>query len=101
MGFQIIFITAALIWLASIAACVIAWFVKPLWLSVILPLIALGIGYLGLTRFQVHASKTVNGELVWSFNSHWFFVATVVVALLTLACAIWKHRKAAPKTSAP
>jgi len=93
MGFQIIFIIAVLIWLASLAASVIACFVKRLWISAALSLFALAIGCLGLTRFQVHASKTVNGQVVWSFNSHWFFVATLALALLTLAYAIWKHRR--------
>ncbi len=92
MTFQLIAI-AALIWLASLAVCAVALFAKRLWISVILSLIALAIGYLGLTRFQVNASKTINGQVQWSFNSHWFFIATLVLAALTLAYSIWKHRK--------
>ena len=95
MGFQLILAIAALVWLASLAACAIAAFAKQLWISVILSVVALAIGYLGLTRFQVNASKTVNGQVQWSFNSHWFFVATLVLAGLTLVYTIWKHRRAA------
>lgn len=99
MGFQIILLTAAIIWLASIGACIIAWFVKRFWISLTLSLFALATGYLGLTHYQVNASKTVNGQLVWSFNSRWFFITTVVLAFLTLAYTIWKHRRANNATS--
>jgi heme/copper-type cytochrome/quinol oxidase subunit 2 len=99
MGFQTIFLTAALIWLASLAACLIAFFAKRFLTSLILCLSALAIGYLGLTHCQVNASKTVNGQLVWSLNSRWFFVATILLALLTLAYTIWKHRRANNGTS--
>lgn len=94
MTFQLLVAIAALIWLASLAACAIATFTKRLWLSVILSLIALVIGYLGITHFHITASKTVNGQVQWSFNSQWFFVATIVLSALTLAYSIWKHRKA-------
>ncbi|HWC59442.1 MAG TPA: hypothetical protein VHC44_07085 [Verrucomicrobiae bacterium] len=91
MTFQLLIVLAALIWLASLAS--LAAYVKPLWLSVLLSLLALAIGYLGLTRFQVNASKTVNSHVQWSFNSHWFFITTIVLAVLSLAYSIWKHRR--------
>jgi heme/copper-type cytochrome/quinol oxidase subunit 2 len=101
MTFQLLIALAALIWLASLAACAIAIFAKRLWISAILSLLALAIGYLGLTHFQVNASKTVNGQVQWSFNSRWFFIATVVLAAFALAYAIWKHRRTPPREAAP
>jgi hypothetical protein len=98
MTFQIIFLTSAILWLASLAACAIAFFARRFLTSLILCLTALAFGYLGLTHYQLKASKTVNGQLVWSLNSHWFFVATVILALLALAYTVWRHRKANPET---
>jgi hypothetical protein len=94
MGFLTICVVAALIWLSSIAACLIACLAKRLRTSLIFSLIALAIGYLGMTHFHITASRSVNGRVQWSFNSHWFFVATLVLAALTLAYTIWKFRKA-------
>jgi hypothetical protein len=96
MSFQLLAAAAALIWLASLGVCVIAFVAKRFLTSLILSLVALAIGYLGLTHFQINASKTVNGQLQWSLNSHWFFVATLILAALTLACTIWKHRMTKP-----
>lgn len=101
MTFQIIFLTSALLWLASLVACAIAFFARRFLTSLILCLTALAFGYLGLTHYQLKASKTVNGQLVWSLNSHWFFVATVVLSLLALAFTVWKHRKANHPIPAP
>ena len=95
MTFQFFIAIAVICWLASLAACVIAWFAKRFVVSLILCLTALAIGYLGLTRFHLSASKTVNGQVAWSFNSHWFFVGTLILAVLTLTYCLWKHRKRA------
>lgn len=94
MSFQILFLAAALIWLASLAVSAIALFAKRFLTSLILCLVALAMGYLGLTHFQINASQTVNGQLRWSLDSHWFFVTTLVLALLALTYTIWKHRRA-------
>jgi hypothetical protein len=62
--------------------------------------VALLLAYLGLTRIQFHASKTVNGQVVWSFNSKWFFVGALVLAGVSLSLALWNWRKAnRPSTS--
>lgn len=94
MTFQLLALIAVAIWLASLGVCVIAFFARRFLTSLILCLIALAIGYLGLTHFQINASQTVNGQLRWSLNSHWFFVTTVVLGVLTLALTVWKHRRA-------
>lgn len=49
---------------------------------------------LGLTRFHVSASKTVNGQLQWSFNSKWFFIVALVLAVVALVLTAWNWRKA-------
>ena len=96
----------AALWLISIAACVMAWRwsflgrANRFWASVVLSASALIVGYLGLTRFRVSGSKTVNGRVIWSFNSRWFFIATLILAAATLAYTVWKHRKSAPPTIA-
>ena len=100
MTFQLLIAIAAAVWLASIAACVIAAFIKRFSISLILCFAALACGYLGLTHFQVSASKTVNGHVVWSFNSRWFFIATLVLAALTLAYTVWKQRRSTPQSAA-
>jgi hypothetical protein len=101
MTFQVLIGIVAALWLSSLIACALAWrwsfvgnanrFVA----SIILCVAALIMGYLGLTRFHLTASQTVNGETQWSFNSRYFFIATVVLAALTLAYTIWKNRKPA------
>lgn len=99
MTFQTLIVIAAIFWLASLAVCVIAFFTKRFIVSLLLCLAALAVGYYGLTRFHFYGSKTVNGEVQWSFNSKWFFIATLVLAALTLVCTIWKHRKIATSNS--
>ena len=93
MTFQFFVAIAAICWLASLAACAVAMFTKRFVASLILCLIAFAIGYLGLTHIHLSASKTENGQVLWSFNSKWFFIATLVLAALTLVCTIWKHRR--------
>ena len=100
MTFQFLIGIIAALWLASIAAYVLAWrfsFVANRFAaSIILSVAALAMGYLGLTRFHVTASKTVNGQTQWAFNSRWFFIATLTLGALTLAYTIWKHRRTTP-----
>jgi len=93
MSFQLLIIAAAIFWLASLSICVIALFTKRFVIALILSLTALAIGYLGLTRFHASASQTVNGVVQWSINSRWFFIATLVLAALTLANTFWKNRR--------
>jgi hypothetical protein len=56
--------------------------------------VALLLAYLGLRRIQFHASRTVNGHVEWSFNSKWFFLGALVLAVISLALTLWSWRKA-------
>ena len=98
MTFNVLVGIAAMLWLLSIVACVLAlrWSSVPrrFWAAIILSGVALIIGYLGMTRFHIVASETVNGQLRWRFDSHWFFIATLVSAAFTLAYTLWKRTKA-------
>jgi hypothetical protein len=91
MTFQLFIGIVAALWLSSLVACALAW--RWSFAGTANRLAALAIGYLGLTHFHVTASKTVNGETQWSFNSRYFFIATLVLGALTLAYTLWKHRK--------
>jgi hypothetical protein len=103
MSFQILIGVVAALWLAGIAACVLAFrwsFLangRRFWPAAILSILALVIGYLGLTRFSISASKTVNGEVQWRFDSKWFFIGSLVLGGLALAYTLWKGRKAAAR----
>jgi len=49
-----------------------------------------------MTRFHVVASKTVNGQLQWRIDSHWFFIVTLLSGTVTLAYTLfWKKKQAA------
>ena len=101
MNLQFLIGLIATLWLVSIVACMVAWrwsFIgraNRFWASIILSASALIVGYLGLTHFRINGSKTVNGRVIWSFDSRWFFIATLILAAATLAYTIWKHRKSA------
>jgi hypothetical protein len=55
--------------------------------------VALLVGYWGLKRIHLSASKTVNGHLVWSLNSHWFFIAALVLGAVSLAFGVYNWRQ--------
>ncbi|MGV3662396.1 MAG: hypothetical protein ACO1TE_19590 [Prosthecobacter sp.] len=99
MTFHVLIGVAAAFWLVGMGACGFAfrwsWLSVPrrFWAAVILSVTALVLGCLGLTRFHVVASKTVNGQIQWRFDSRWFFIATVLFATLTLAYTLWKQRR--------
>jgi|SRR5215831_7979149 len=100
MAFSGFIAVVSAVWLIGCGAAILALYwnmkagSKKWWASCILSAIALVIGYLGLTRIQFHASKTVNGHLEWSVNSQWFFIATVVLGAASLAWSVWNARKA-------
>jgi hypothetical protein len=98
MTFQLLLAIAAALWLASLALSAVAVFAKRFSTSLILSVCGLVIGYLGLSRVRISASKTVNGQVQWSFDSKWFFIATVVLAALALGYTLWKKLK---KNGAP
>jgi len=91
---------AATVWLLSCGASLMALYWNVIagmqrWRAAFgLSCIALLIGYLGWSRIQLHASKTVNGHLEWSFNSRWFFIVAMVLGAVALAWSIWNWRKA-------
>jgi hypothetical protein len=99
MTFQVLVGIAAVLWLVSIGGCVLAfrwsWLSVPgrFWAAVILSVTALVLGYLGMTRFHVVASKTVNGQVQWCFDSRWFFIVTLLFGTFTLAYTLWKKRR--------
>lgn len=90
------------IWLLTIIACIVslrwALFSEPrrFWPGVALCVLALLAGFFGMTHFRVMASRTVNGNAQWKFDSKWFFLATLVLAALVLAFTVWRHRKSRP-----
>ena len=101
MNFQLLVGIIAVLWLASIVACVVAlrWTFlsvpRRFLAAVVLSLTAILLGYLGLTRFHVDASRTVNGQTQWRFDSKWFFIVTLVFAGATLIYSLWKQKRIA------
>jgi hypothetical protein len=99
MTFQVLMGIAAALWLVSMCGCVLAfrwsWLSIPgrFWAAVILSVAVLVLGYLGMTRFHVVASKTVNGQVQWRFDSHWFFIVTLLFGAVTLAYTLWKKKR--------
>lgn len=98
-SFYILFGIGAGLWLAGIAACVLAfrWSGRAdrgrFWPSVILAIVALLIGYVGLTRYSISASKTVNGQVQWRFDSKWFFIGLLAAGVVALVCALWRGKR--------
>ena len=87
---------AGVVWLTGVAAALLSlrWTFTPrprFWPATLAALAALMVGYVGLTRFQMTASKTVNGVTQWRFDSKWFFAALLVLAASALACVVWKR----------
>ena len=99
MTFHVLVGIAAALWLVSMYGCLLAF--RWSWLSVpgrfraaiILSVAALVLGYLEMTQFHVVASKTVNGRILWRFDSHWFFIVTLLFGTFTLAYTLWKQRR--------
>ena len=98
MTFHTLVSIAATLWLASLCGCVLAirlsWLSVPqrLWTAVILSVTTLALSCLGIARFQVVASKTVNGQLQWRLDSRWFFIMTFLLSAFTLAYTLWKQK---------
>jgi hypothetical protein len=100
MTFSTLVALACVVWLLSCGASLLALYwnsrrrsQRPL-AAFILSCAALLIGYCGLSRIQLNASKTVNGHLVWSINSRWFFTAALVLGAASLAWSLWNWKKA-------
>lgn len=86
---------AAAFLLASVvcAALAIRFGLRPapnrFWASVVLALVALGIGSLGM-RTHITYSRTVNGH-GWTLDSKWFFLAPLILGAVALVLAIWRR----------
>jgi hypothetical protein len=98
MEFNLPFGIAAGLWVLGVVACLLAlrWTFsqrRRFAAAIISSLGALLIGYLGMTQFRITASKAVNGQVQWRFDSRWFFIALLLLAAFTLACAVWKGRR--------
>ena len=93
------------VWLASCSASLISIYwnlsagIERRWPARISCGVALLLAYLGLTRIQFHASRTVNGHVEWSFNSKWFFLVSLALAVVSLALTLWNLSKASSTSS--
>lgn len=99
MTFSTLVALASGVWLLSCAASLLALYwnlmagsqrLRPAFIS---SCAALLIGYWGVSRIQLNASKTVNGHLEWSINSHWCFLGALVLASASLTLTLWNWRK--------
>jgi hypothetical protein len=52
--------------------------------------LALAVGYFGAAHVNLHASRSVNGHVEWSLNSHWFFVTALILGGIALVLTLWK-----------
>jgi hypothetical protein len=106
MTFGTLIALAAAVWFLSCGASLLALYWNIMagsqrWRAALISsCVALVIGYLGWSRIQLNASETVNGHLVWSINSKWFFLGAMVLAILSLALAAWNWRKAGSRCDA-
>ena len=87
------------LWFFSFVACAVAfrwsWLAAPrrFMPAILLAMVSLIVGYLGMTHFSFAASKTENGHMLWSVNSKWFYITTLIMAGGTLLYTIWKRTK--------
>ncbi len=96
-AFYILCAVVAAAWLIGLAVGFVAlgWSVavrKRLWPALVMSILAVAIGWLGLMFFHVRYSKTVNGS-GWTLDSKWFFLAPLVLGLVSLLLTVWKWRK--------
>ena len=100
MTLSMLIVLASAAWLLSCGASVLAlyWNMTAgslrLRAAFISSCIALLVGYWGMGRIQLSASKTVNGQVEWSINSRWFFLGALALGAASLASTLWNWRKA-------
>jgi hypothetical protein len=91
-------------WLVTVGACVpaILWSLastrRRFWLGLALSLFALMSSYWGLTCIRIISTVETNGRVRCSFDSRWYFTASVVLAALALAFVLlkrWRFRHVA------
>jgi len=106
MSLYILITLVTVVWLFSFAAAVfgLRWSIIPetrrFGAALIASSLALAGSYAGLSWLHFEASKTVNGQVAWSFNSKWFFLASLLLGAVSLGLALWHGRKSA-KTPLP
>jgi hypothetical protein len=90
---------AVALWLMGIASALLAlhWsFIsipRRFWPAAVSSALAIGISCSGLKRIHIVSTTTVNGHITSRFEFRWLFVASLVLASLTLAYSFWKQRK--------
>ena len=100
MTFSTLIALASAVWLLSCGASLLALYwnrvagSRRLRAAFISSCVALVLGYGGLSRIQLNASRTVNGQVEWSINSHWFFLGALVLGAASLALNLWRWGKA-------
>ena len=91
-------------WLVTIGVCVpvILWGLssngRRLWLGLALSLFAIMSSYWGLTCIRIVSTQETNGRLRCTFDSRWYFTASVILATLAFALALlkrWRLRRVA------
>jgi protein-S-isoprenylcysteine O-methyltransferase Ste14 len=98
MGFYILIGMAAGLWLLSCGAAVLGlrWNFgeeRRFKASLVASLVSLALGYVGMSRVHLSASRTVNGHVQWSLNSKWFFVAALILGGVSLVFTLWNQIK--------
>ena len=103
MTFSTLIAFASAVWLLSCGASLMALYwnsmagSQRLRAAFISSCIGFLIGYLGVSRIQLNASRTVNGHVEWSINSRWFFLGAMFLGVASLALTLWNWRKASSR----
>jgi len=86
-------------WLGPMAAGVTAFGLarksvgRHFWKSVLLGNLAVAISVWALNHIQFAAFKTVNHELIWSIDSKWCFVTSLLLAIGSLVFTVFRRLK--------
>jgi hypothetical protein len=96
-AFYILCGVMALVWLFGLAAGLIALSLggaaqERFRAALCWSILALAIGCLGMTLFHIRYSRTVNGS-GWSIDSKWFFLAPLLLGVVSLSLTLWKWRR--------
>ena len=106
MTFGTLISLASAVWLLSCGGSLLALYwnimagAQRLRSAFIASCVALLVGYLGLSRIHLNASKAVNGHVEWSINSRWSFLGALVLGAASLALTLWNWRKASSRLAA-
>jgi hypothetical protein len=84
-----LFTTAASVW-----AFVWSFNARRFWPCIVLSAMAFIGSIYGMSHFRISSSKTVNGQVQYSFDSKWFFIASLVISVLVAAFVLWNKWKA-------